>query len=106
MVNLIVPYIENHERTLDRNNARDFLDLMLIEHEAKKQSDSCFNEKYGRHAIVSSLIDLFLAGMETTSSSIVMAVLQLIHHPDIQEKVHNELDSVRMQIKEWLNLLI
>jgi steroid 21-monooxygenase len=96
MVNLISPHIEDRERTLDPTNVRDFLDLMLFEHLAQKDSDSCFNRKHGKIAIVNSLVDLFIAGMETTSSSIVMAVLQLIHHPEVQKKVQNDLDSVRI----------
>lgn len=67
---------------------------MLIELQTQKKTDSCFNEKLGKMTIVNSLLDLFLAGMETTSSSIVMSVLHLLHHPDVQKKVHEELDRV------------
>ena len=40
------------------------------------------------------MIDLFLAGMETTSSSLMWTFLYMIHHPDIQKRVHQELDEV------------
>jgi cytochrome P450 len=40
------------------------------------------------------MIDLFIAGMETTSSSLLHIFLQLLHHPEVQEKVHAELDAV------------
>ena len=70
------------------------MDLMLIQLLAQKNTDSCFSEKLGKMTIINSLLDLFLAGMETTSSSIVMSVLHLLHHPYVQEKVHEELDRV------------
>jgi cytochrome P450 len=42
------------------------------------------------------MIDLFFAGMETTSSSLLWTFLYMIHHPDIQQKVHQELDEVSL----------
>jgi cytochrome P450 len=41
------------------------------------------------------MIDLFLAGMETTASSLMWTFLYMIHHPDIQKRVHQELDEVK-----------
>jgi len=31
--NMIVPFVEEHERTIDPDNIRDFLDLMIVEHQ-------------------------------------------------------------------------
>ena len=61
----------------------------------KDNIDSCFGSKLGRVTILCSMLDLFVAGMETTSSSMMMAFLQLLHHPEVQQKVHEELDKVR-----------
>jgi len=103
IVSLITPYIDEHEKTLDANNVRDFLDVMLLEKRNQKDNpESCFDSNLGEVTIVNSLIEIFLAGMETTSSSLVMAVLLLLHHPEVQEKLHQELDSVR---SVFLNLL-
>jgi cytochrome P450 len=44
--------------------------------------------------LLNNLIDLFMAGMETTSSSLMWTFLFFLHHPDVQEKVHKELDEV------------
>jgi len=40
------------------------------------------------------LLDLFLAGSETTSSMLSFPVLLLLKHQDIQDRVHAELDAV------------
>ena len=41
-----------------------------------------------------NLIDLFFAGMETTSSSLLWTFFYLLHHPHVQRRVHQELDEV------------
>jgi len=39
---------------------------------------------------------MFLAGMETTSSSLLWTFLYLMHHPEVQAKAQKELDVVRV----------
>ena len=90
----MVPYIESHQKSLDPENIRDFLDTMLIETENCSNPESCFGQKIGIATIINSMIDLFMAGMETTSSSLLHLFLQLLHHPDVQEKAHMELELV------------
>jgi cytochrome P450 len=92
--NMVEPYIEEHERTLDPENIRDFLDLMIVEHQKSTDPKSCFNGKVGKATITNSVIDLFITGMETTTTSLMIVILQLLHHPDVQKKVHEEIDSV------------
>ena len=40
------------------------------------------------------LVDLFLGGSETTATSINWTILYLLHYPQVQEKLHAELDQV------------
>ena len=54
----------------------------------------------------SSLFDLFTAGMETLSTSIQMTVLQMLHHPEVQERVHREIDEVSRKNFKRLTQLI
>ncbi len=89
-----MPYVEAHQQSLDPENIRDFLDVMLLEVKKSSDPDSCFSAKLGIATIVNSMIDLFMAGMETTSSSLVFSFLHLLHHSDVQQKVHQEIDSV------------
>ena len=36
---------------------------------------------------------IFFSGAETTSSSLLWAILFLLHHPEVQRKVHAEIDE-------------
>ena len=63
----MVPYIEDHRNTLDPDNVRDFLDMMLVECQQVNDEGSCWSSKIGYTTIINSMIDLFIAGMETTS---------------------------------------
>ncbi|XP_054754953.1 cytochrome P450 2U1-like [Lytechinus pictus] len=49
-----------------------------------------FNEEDMRQ----TLGDLFAAGTDTTATTLKWAILFLILHPDVQSKIHEELDSV------------
>ncbi|KAG8003541.1 Cytochrome P450 2J6 [Nibea albiflora] len=82
--------VESHKKNLDRNNPRDYIDTFIIEIENHKESDLGFTET--NLAMCST--DLFLAGTETTSTTLLWALVYLIKYPDIQDKVHAEIDRV------------
>ena len=44
--------------------------------------------------IVQIIGDLFTAGTETTATTLKWALVYMLNHPDIQEKVHNEIFDV------------
>lgn len=64
-----------------------YIDLYL---EEKEKSGGSFTEEQLAHACM----DLFIAGSETTSKSQEFLIALMMHHPDVQAKVHAELDSV------------
>ncbi len=53
----------DHRNTLDQDNIRDFLDLMLVEQQNSKDPNSCFNGELGTYTIINSMIDMFIAGV-------------------------------------------
>jgi hypothetical protein len=57
--------------TLDEDNPRDFTDVMLMEIKNTTDPTSSFYGQTGKDALLNVIIDLFLAGQETTSSSLV-----------------------------------
>ena len=56
-------------------------------------NSSMFGET-GFYAMFNNVTDIFIAGQDTTLSSILWTFLYLLHHPDVQTKVHQELDEV------------
>ena len=44
--------------------------------------------------LVATARELFFAGMDTVSATLVWAILLMINHPDIQERVREEIHSV------------
>ncbi|CAN2388876.1 Cytochrome P450 [Pristimantis euphronides] len=84
--------IKEHELSLDPENPKDFIDmyLMQIREEQKTQLDSSFNVDYLFYIIG----DLFIAGTDTTTNTLLWSLLYMCVHPDVQEKVQAEIDSV------------
>ncbi|CAH1264340.1 CYP2U1 [Branchiostoma lanceolatum] len=83
--------IKEHEETFDSNDIRDFIDAFLMESK-KRHGDDNSNFSEQEHATI--VYQLFLAGTDTTSTTLRWALLYMILHPDIQGKVQQEIDSV------------
>uniref|UniRef100_A0A8B9EEP6 Cytochrome P450 2J6-like n=1 Tax=Anser cygnoides TaxID=8845 RepID=A0A8B9EEP6_ANSCY len=49
---------------------------------------------YDKENLIQAIFDLFLAGTETTATTLRWALLYMVVYPDVQEKVQKELDAV------------
>uniref|UniRef100_A0A8C5WLH5 Cytochrome P450 n=1 Tax=Leptobrachium leishanense TaxID=445787 RepID=A0A8C5WLH5_9ANUR len=83
--------IENHKQTRDPNCPRDFVVAFLskIDEEAGNP-DSHFT----KDSLILTTFNLFIAGTETTASTIRWALRFMLLYPEIQSKVQDEIDSV------------
>lgn len=61
---------------------------------AENDTASSFFGQIGHLNYVNSMFDLFLAGSETTSTSLNFTLLYLLHFPSIQAKLQRDLDEV------------
>ncbi|KGL88151.1 Cytochrome P450 2D17, partial [Charadrius vociferus] len=83
--------IDKHMQTWNPAYTRDFTDAFLKEMEkGKAAEESGFN--YNNLRLVTA--DLFVAGSETTSTTLRWAILYMLLHPEIQRKVQAEIDKV------------
>ena len=69
------------------DDPKDYVDAYLREARNKPAS---FNDIQ----LMNCLFDLWVAGQETTANTLIFSVLYILHNPAVQDKLHNELDSM------------
>ncbi|XP_058720444.1 cytochrome P450 2D20-like isoform X2 [Poecile atricapillus] len=91
LMDFIDVVIDKHMKTWDPAYTRDLTDVFLKEMEKGKAA-----EENGFHYSNLRLVavDLFTAGSETTSTTLRWALLYMLLHPEIQNKVQAEIDKV------------
>ena len=89
--------IKQHQDTFDSNNIRDFIDKYLLQIKVKGGEGSSFHESQGYEQLVNILLDLFIAGMDTTSNTLSFAILFMVNNQEVQLRVRQEIfDMVGM----------
>uniref|UniRef100_A0A672Z1L3 Uncharacterized protein n=1 Tax=Sphaeramia orbicularis TaxID=375764 RepID=A0A672Z1L3_9TELE len=89
--------LQDHKQNWDPSDQRDYIDCYLNEIQMTKgQTDSTFDDAN----LVACVLDLFVAGTETTSTTLRWAFLYMAKYPEIQEKVQAEIDTVIGQSRQ------
>ncbi|KAL2095969.1 hypothetical protein ACEWY4_008117 [Coilia grayii] len=83
--------IHQHKETLDPDNPRDYIDCFLIRINQEKDLSTT---EFHYDNLIATVLNLFTAGTETTSTTIRYTLMLLIKHPDIQEHVYKEIVTV------------
>ena len=84
MMELMMESVKQHQETLDINAPRDFTDTMLIEIQKTTDPSSSFYGEFGIENLVNNLMDLFVAGSETTSTTLNWAIYFVIKYPEVK----------------------
>uniref|UniRef100_A0A4X2MBM2 Cytochrome P450 family 2 subfamily B member 6 n=1 Tax=Vombatus ursinus TaxID=29139 RepID=A0A4X2MBM2_VOMUR len=76
---------------LDPANPRDYIDCLLIKMEQEKNNpQSHFNAQ----TLSKIAVNLFFPGTGTVSSTLRYGLLMLLKHPDVEARLHEEIDEV------------
>ncbi|CAD5224519.1 unnamed protein product [Bursaphelenchus xylophilus] len=71
----------------------DYIDAYLLERQRHIQKEGT-EGKYNFPELRNICMDLWVAGQETTSSTLTWIIAYLIRYPEVQEKMQQELDAV------------
>ncbi|XP_076801696.1 cytochrome P450 2J6-like [Clavelina lepadiformis] len=88
VVKFLQSLVDEHEQTFDKENLRDFIDCFLKE--MKKGEDKSFTI----NQLIHYIRELFLAGTDTSTSTLNWALLCFLHYPEAQRKLRQEVFDV------------
>uniref|UniRef100_A0A803SQ47 Uncharacterized protein n=1 Tax=Anolis carolinensis TaxID=28377 RepID=A0A803SQ47_ANOCA len=84
--------IEEHVKTFDATDVpRDFIEAFLLKMEQEKNNPTT---EFTKENLMMAIYDLFIAGTETSSTTIRYFFMTLLEHPEVQAKIQDEIDRV------------
>ncbi|XP_003505292.1 cytochrome P450 2B1-like isoform X1 [Cricetulus griseus] len=83
--------VEQHQETLDPSNPRDLIDTYLLRMEKEKSNP---HTEFHHQNLIISVLSLFFAGTETSSTTLRYGFLLMLKYPHVAEKVQKEIDHV------------
>uniref|UniRef100_A0A8C5SZ85 unspecific monooxygenase n=1 Tax=Laticauda laticaudata TaxID=8630 RepID=A0A8C5SZ85_LATLA len=83
--------VDIHQKTLQPEHPRDFIDAFLIKMEQERQNS---HSAFDHPSLVRSTLDLFTGGAQSTSLVLKYGLLVLMKYPKVHKKILQEIDSV------------
>ncbi|XP_012584716.1 PREDICTED: cytochrome P450 2K4-like [Condylura cristata] len=81
----------DYRHKLDKNDPRSFIDAFLVR---QQEEISTSTNHFSDENLVALVSNLFVAGTETTASTLRWAILLMMRYPEVQKKVRDEILSV------------
>ncbi|EOB00943.1 Cytochrome P450 2W1, partial [Anas platyrhynchos] len=86
---ILKKHIKESKENINGSNLTSYIDALVFKQEEKNKDSPFYDEN-----VLASALDLLLAGTETTSTTLKWAVLLMMKYPEIQKKVHAEIERV------------
>ncbi|XP_013420992.1 cytochrome P450 2C15-like [Lingula anatina] len=86
---LVRQEVERHRQSFDPTDIRDFIDLYI-----KVTQDRLDPEIFTEWNVFRIIVDLYLAGTDTTANTLRWSLIHMVNHPDVQKRVQQEIDQV------------
>nr|URF53680.1 cytochrome P450 [Trichosanthes cucumerina] len=86
---LMEKILKEHEEESDEKNPKDLMDILLEIHQ-----DDNAAVKITRTHIKAFIMDLFMAGTDTSSVAMQWTMAELINHPQVFKRVREEIESL------------
>ncbi|XP_054843681.1 cytochrome P450 2D14-like isoform X2 [Eublepharis macularius] len=83
--------VNEHKKTWNPTFARDFIDVFL---EKIEQNNGNPKSSFNEQNLIKIIFDLFTAGTETTATTLLWGLLNMVLHPEVQNRVHEEIEEV------------
>ena len=85
--------IENHKRDIDPVHHRDLIDAYLSELKLNETGSVGKLSLLTEISLNVTIRQMFMAGTDTTALTLRWAMVYMVTNPDVQEKVHEEIDE-------------
>ncbi|KAK3707375.1 hypothetical protein QZH41_010461 [Actinostola sp. cb2023] len=86
--------LHQHQATYQDGVIRDLTDALIKALQEAQEEDSKVKDLITEDHVVMTMQDTFSGGLESTMTSIRWFIIYMLHYPDIQAKIHEELDDV------------
>ena len=83
-----------HVEANSEQNPQDLTHALLKAKKEAEEEDSSIKGFLTDQHLILTMAEIFITGMETTASILCWALLYLIHSPEVQDMLHQELDEV------------
>ncbi|XP_073497696.1 cytochrome P450 2G1-like [Phyllobates terribilis] len=91
LIQFVEKRVEMNRKNLDECDPRSYVDAFLIKMEKENANPKT---EFHMTNLLNSTLQIFFAGVETTSTTLIYSLLLLMKYPNILEKVHKEIDQV------------
>ena len=99
--------VEEHKKVFDESELHDIVDVFINEIQIILKENTDRRDFVNIKSLTATAVFLFLAGTETSVTTLRWALLYMMMHPEIQVKVQNEIDTVvgRNRSPQWADRL-